>query len=231
MNFIAFATDYDGTIAHDGHVDVPTIGAIERLRESGRRLILVTGRVLPELRETFSRLDLFERVIVENGGVLFNPATGEERLLAAAPPIEFATRLREAGVAPLSLGRVIVATWEPFETIILKTIHDLGLELQVIFNKGAVMVLPSGVNKATGLTAALKELHIAPANCVGIGDAENDHAFLEMCGCSVAVANALPALKDRATIVTRGDHGAGAAEVIERLIANDLAEVARRRPT
>ena len=27
---------------------------------------------------------------------------------------------------------------------VLESIHDLGLELQVIFNKGAVMVLPSG---------------------------------------------------------------------------------------
>ena len=49
----------------------------------------------------------------------------------------------------------------------------------MIFNKGAVMILPSGVNKATGLAAALEELGLSPHNVVGVGDAENDHAFLE----------------------------------------------------
>ena len=60
----------------------------------------------------------------------------------------------------------------------LDTIRDLGLELQVIFNKGAVMVLPAGVNKASGLAAALADLGLSPHNVVGVGDAENDHAFL-----------------------------------------------------
>ena len=73
-----------------------------------------------------------------------------------------------------------------------ETIRELGLELQVIFNKGAVMVLPAGVNKATGLAAALESLGLSPHNAVGVGDAENDHAFLALCECAVAVANALP---------------------------------------
>ena len=78
----------------------------------------------------------------------------------------------------------------------LEAIHELGLEWQIIFNKGAVMVLPPGVNKASGLAAALEALQLSPVNVVGIGDAENDHAFLSLCGCSVAVANALDAVKD-----------------------------------
>src|SRR5438067_12736811 len=89
-------------------------------------------------------------------------------------------------------------------------------ELHVIFNKGSVMVLPSGVNKATGLTAALAELGLAPEHTVGVGDAENDHAFLSLCGCGAAVANALPALKEKADLVTRGARGAGVTELIGR---------------
>ena len=118
-------------------------------------------------------------------------------------------------MAPLSVGRVIVATWEPHEKAVLETIRELGLELQVIFNKGAVMVLPSGVNKASGLDAALAELGLSPHNAVGVGDAENDHAFLARCECAVAVANALAALKERADLVTAGEHGAGVAELID----------------
>ena len=108
-------------------------------------------------------------------------------------------------------------------------IRELGLELQVIFNKGAVMVLPAGVNKASGLAAALEDLGLSPHNVVAIGDAENDHALLAMAECSAAVANALPMLKARADLVTAGDHGAGVVELIERLIEDDLRDVMLRR--
>jgi hypothetical protein len=60
----------------------------------------------------------------------------------------------------------------------------------------------------------------------GVGDAENDHAFLSRCECAVAVANALPTLKERADLVTEGARGAGVAELIDRLIAADLADLA-----
>lgn len=49
MRYVALATDYDGTLAHHGVVDGPTLEALRRLKESGRRLVLVTGRELPEL--------------------------------------------------------------------------------------------------------------------------------------------------------------------------------------
>lgn len=229
MRYFALAADYDGTLAHNGRVDDATIAALKRLRESGRKLLLVTGRVLPELAQTFPHLDLFDRIVAENGALLYNPATDGEAVLAEPPPPEFMQRLEAAGVHPVARGRVIVATWEPHEKAVLQTIHDMSLELQVVFNKGAVMVLPSGVNKASGLTAALKELDLTPQQCVGIGDAENDHAFLALCECSVAVENALPAVKERVDLVTRGDHGAGATELIDQLLADDLIAVVLRR--
>ena len=116
-----------------------------------------------------------------------------------------------------------MATWHPHEEEVLKAIRDLGLELQVIFNKGAVMVLPSGVNKGTGLAAALQELQLSPHNAVGIGDAENDHAFLKLCECAVAVDNALPALKERADVVLSKPRGAGVEELCQQLLDRDLA--------
>jgi hypothetical protein len=99
----------------------------------------------------------------------------------------------------------------------------------VVFNKGSVMVLPSGVNKATGLAVALEQLGISPQQVVGVGDAENDHPLLRYCGCGVAVANAVPALKERADIVTRGRHADGVIELIEGILANDLEEVCPQR--
>ncbi|MBV8523548.1 MAG: HAD-IIB family hydrolase [Acetobacteraceae bacterium] len=228
MHYAALGTDYDGTLAHDGIVDEATIAALEKLRAAQRRLILVTGRELEDLQRVMPRLDLFDRVVAENGALLYRPDTREERTLADPPPPRFVARLREAGVQPLSAGRVIVATWEPNETTVLESIHALGLELQIIFNKGAVMVLPAGIHKGTGLAAALGDLELSAIDCAGVGDAENDNAFLSVCGLSVAVANALPALKESAAIVTEGARGAGVAELIERLLKDDPTDLEPR---
>src|ERR1051325_7144312 len=225
MRYHALACDYDGTLAHDGSVDASTVGALERLRESGRRLLLVTGRRMDDLRTVFPSLDLFERVVGENGALLYTPATKHERRLGEAPPRAFIERLKAKGVTPLDIGRVIVATREPHEIDVLEAIRDLGLEHQVIFNKGAVMVLPPGVNKATGLVAALNELGLSAHNTVAVGDAENDHHLLQACECGIAVANAVSSLKDTADWVTPGARGAGVRELIAKLIDSDLAEL------
>jgi HAD superfamily hydrolase (TIGR01484 family) len=226
MYFVALATDYDGTLAADGVVAPATLNALRSCKGSGRKLILVTGRELPDLRRTFDDIDLFDLVVAENGALLYDPASAAEIVLGAAPPPAFVDLLAQRNVAPLSIGRSIVATREPNETIVLEIVRALGLELQIIFNKGAVMVLPAGVNKATGLAAALARLKLSPLNVVGVGDAENDRAFLQSCGCAVAVANALPMVKADADIITTAARGAGVVELIERLIANDLADVA-----
>jgi HAD superfamily hydrolase (TIGR01484 family) len=222
MRFHVLATDYDGTIAHHGLVDASTQEALARVRASGRKLILVTGRELADLQRTFPDIELFDAIVAENGALIYQPAKRSTRLLAEKPPAAFVQRLRDQGVAPLSVGEVIVATWQPHDKVVLDTIRELGLELQVIFNKGAVMVLPSGINKAVGLRGALEGLGLSPHNAVAVGDAENDHAFLSVCECSVAVANALPALKERADLVTTADHGAGVSELVEQLITSDL---------
>ena len=224
MRYMALACDYDGTLARDGHVDEEMVAALERVRGSGRMLLLVTGRELDDLLKVCPHTALFDYIVAENGAVLYVPATGTEKLIGTHPPEAFIKALRGRDVRPLSVGRVIVATWHPHENTVLETIRDLGLELQVIFNKGAVMVLPSGVNKATGLSAALTELGLSPHNVVGIGDAENDHAFLSLCECAVAVANALPMLRERADWVTRRDHGGGVIECINQLLDSDLRE-------
>ncbi|MCI0640254.1 MAG: Cof-type HAD-IIB family hydrolase [Gemmataceae bacterium] len=221
MRYHVLACDYDGTLAHDGHVDAPTVRALEQVRATGRILVLVTGRELAELLTVLPHIKLFARVVAENGALLYQPGTGESKLLSPGPPEKLVEALRNREV-PISVGHSIVATWRPYDTVLFQTIRDLGLEWHIIFNKNSVMALPSGVNKATGLTRALEDLGILPQQTVGVGDAENDHAFLDMCGCSVAVANALPSVKERADLVMQGSHGAGVVELIEQLLADDL---------
>lgn len=226
MRFLVLAFDYDGTLAKDGRVDAPTIEALERARASGRKLLLVTGRELDDLRRAFDREDLFDCIVAENGALLYWPAKREEQILAEQPSTVFVAALRAANVTPLSLGRVIVATWEPNETVVLEVIHELGLDWQITFNKGAVMVLPPGVNKGTGLAAALDAMTLSAHNVLAIGDAENDLAFLSACECGCAVSNALPLVKERADFVSALDHGAGVIDVVNRVLEDDFADEA-----
>lgn len=223
MRYLALAADYDGTLARDGRVDDGTVAALERLRATSRKLILVTGRVLDELLAIFPRVELFDLVVAENGGVLFDPQARSTELLAEAPPARFVETLHARGVAPVAVGRTIVATWMPNEVAVLEAIRDLGLELHVIFNKGAVMVLPTGITKASGLAAALDRLRLSPHNVVAVGDAENDHSMLRFAEYGAAVANAVPLLKEAADLVLARDHGDGVAELVDRLVDDDLA--------
>jgi hydroxymethylpyrimidine pyrophosphatase-like HAD family hydrolase len=222
MRYVALACDYDGTLATQGKVEDDVIKVLTEVVASGRYLILLTGRTLEALFEIFPDVDLFEYVICENGAVLYRPATKVAKLLAEPPPGVFIERLRARDVVPLDIGQVMVSTWHPNESTVLEVSHELGLDLQISFNKGAVMVLPSGTTKATGLLAALSELGLSKHNVVGIGDAENDHSFLSMCEFAVAVANALPVIKEQADLTTNGDHGAGVIELAKRLLSNDL---------
>ena len=225
MQYFATAFDYDGTLATGGRVSSGTVQALEELRRTGRKLILVSGRQLDDLFDVFPAINLFDAIVAENGGVLYDGSTRNTEVLGDPPSDDFVAELRGRGITPLSVGRVIVATWEPNEQTVLQVIRDLNLELQVIFNKGAVMVLPSGVNKASGLRNALDRLRLSPHNAVAIGDAENDLAFLSSCDCAVAVANALDSVKARAHWVTSGSHGDGVIELANRLIGSDLKEL------
>jgi hypothetical protein len=217
MRYRLIATDFDGTIATDGVVPCATVTALQRAKAAGMALVLDTGRDFGLLR-IFRESTLFDRLVLENGAVIYEPATGTSRVIAPPPPPALLDRLHKHNI-PLGVGKSIVATIEPHQHAVLQAIHDLGLDWQVILNKGAVMALPSGVNKASGFKAVLQELQIPAEQAVAVGDAENDIAFLQAAGFPVAVANALPSVKAVARWVTRRPAGEGVVELIEKLLS------------
>ena len=217
-----FASDYDGTLAAQGIVAKDTYRALERLKRHGWHLILVTGREVPDLMNIFPGFDLFDLIVAENGAVLFDPCSGRDVLLCDPIPDRFAQTLARKNVTPLSLGQVIVDTTRDHEQLVVETIRELRLNLEITLNKGSLMVLPAGVDKASGLAAALKRLQRSFEQTVGVGDAENDFAFLNKCGLAVAVGNALPELKDQADVVMKNDHGGGVVELIHELLEEHI---------
>ena len=222
------ACDYDGTIADDGRVTQDTAAMLARVRESGRKLFLVTGRMLDDLKRVCPDVDrMFDLVVAENGGLLYIPERREARRLGDAPEPALVEALQRRGV-PFDVGSAILATSAAHSEAALAAIRETGVERSLVFNKGALMLLPGGVTKGTGLATALDSAHLSPRNLAGVGDAENDHAFLSMCECAAAVADSVPALCERADIVTAAPGHHGAVEFIERHVLRDLAELAPR---
>jgi hydroxymethylpyrimidine pyrophosphatase-like HAD family hydrolase len=155
MRYLALVADYDGTLARHDRVSDDTAHALERLRTSGRRAIVVTGRRLDDLLAVFSQARLCDLIVAENGAIVYDPATREERVLANPPSKALVQRLRAREVQPLEIGQVIVATLQPHRSTVQDVIWELGLELQIICNGAAVMVLPAGV---CGRRSALAQL-------------------------------------------------------------------------
>jgi hydroxymethylpyrimidine pyrophosphatase-like HAD family hydrolase len=216
--FQAIACDYDSTLAHEGRVAPETVEVLRRARAAGKKLILITGRRLKDLESVFAETSVFDLIVAENGGLLVQPTTKLEEPLCAEPPGTFVAALSLRQV-PLSVGKAVVATHRPYETVVQEVIDRLNLDLAITFNRESVMVLPRHIDKASGLTAALNRLEIQASQVVGIGDAENDFSFLRRCGFSVAVANAIESLKNQVDHVTLLEDGAGASKIIEQVIA------------
>ena len=161
--------------------NVPVVG-----RGVARTLLLVTGRELDDVERVAPRLDVFERVVAENGGLLYGgPAYRDSVPLADPPPERLVSWLRERDVAPLGVGAVMVATRQPHDVTVLEAIRELGLEQQLIYNKGAVMVLPPGVNNAAGLASGLGKAVPASAAPVARTATRTRSGYRRTaCGCS-----------------------------------------------
>ncbi len=218
MSYKALATDYDGTIATEGKVSATTYSALKRWQQTGRSLILVTGRRLDNLYDVFPQAKSFDCIVAENGALLSLPIIGEEKLLGSPPPDSLIEALRQRQVEPLKVGRGIISTEIPHDTTVLEVIKELGLAWQISYNKGAVMLLPEGVDKDFGLRTALNEMNLSPDRVVAVGDGENDLPLLKLGGLSVSVNNAVPVLKEASDWVMTKSCGDGVVELIEKLL-------------
>ncbi len=211
--FRAVALDVDGTIAQHDVLFPGILDALRRARASGLATLLVTGRTLGDLRATFPGLESeVSLVVAENGAVLSGPKG--VRLLAA--PVDPALgELLDDGRVEWSAGAVLLACSAADELAVLGAVRHLGLDYQLVTNRGALMVLPAGVTKATGLLAGLAALGLSRHNTVGVGDAENDHSLLDACEIGIAAAGAVESLLARADLVLDGHDGCGVVGLLD----------------
>ncbi|HEX7282716.1 MAG TPA: HAD hydrolase family protein [Vicinamibacterales bacterium] len=228
MKLFALALDYDGTIAFDDTVDPLIRDAIAAARTSGITVLLVTGRILDELRQVAGSLHFVDAVIAENGAVLHLPASNHTTLLGAALPAAFVTALRQRGIS-FRAGHSLIDADADDAPQLLQIIRNLELPLVLAFNKGRVMTTVQGLSKGTGLHAALDTMRLSARNTLAIGDAENDHELLRLAEVGVAVPWASASLRAVADAVMPGDGAAAVASYVRALAASGQLPEARLR--
>lgn len=218
MRLRVIATDYDGTIARDGIVHPAVREAIRKARKRGVLVVILTGRILSELRHVAGCLDFVDGVVAENGAVIALP-NGYTTVVGASPPLALIRKLTERGI-DFKVGRCIVEMDAAFADIAISLIRQLELPLTIAFNRSRMMLLPASISKAGGLRQLLDTLGVSVHNAVGIGDAENDHELLGCCEHGVAVSWGSPRLKESAGHVIEGDGPKAVAEYIDRISAD-----------
>ena len=210
--FKVVAVDIDGTLTSNGALSSEAMRSIRDARLTGTQVVLVTGRIGRELQADFPHLaDEADALVLENGAV----AVVDGRLVALAPPVDSVldAELGARGI-PFRRGEVLIAADGEYAVDAVEAIATLGLDCQIIRNRGALMVLPAGVNKGTGLCGILARMNRSPHNTIAIGDAENDVSMMAAAELGVAVANALPSVKAHADEVLDEADGRGVSQVL-----------------
>jgi len=230
MKLRVLALDYDGTIATEGRPDPDVQSAIAQARADGLAVVLVTGRILDDLRCLLGNLRAFDAIVAENGAVVAFPRSGRATLLCAPVSQPFVRALEARGLAPRA-GSCVVELDASAAHAVLDVVSQLELPLTCHFNRGRLMVLPQAVSKATGLRTALETMRLSPHNAVAVGDAENDHELLRVCEVGAAVAWGSKVLQAAADVVVAGDGPAAVATYVREIAAHDrivVPPVARR---
>ncbi len=228
MDRRVMAFDFDGTLAVEGKVPVELVSALERCRDSGHALFLVTGRRFETV--SLGRLaELFTGIVWENGAVLAHRASGELYLPFGQLNPRLLKALADAGI-PFERGLAIAATWCPHEQAVYQVLGAHGGEASIEYNKGALMVVPPGTSKGTGLERLLALCGFSARNLAAFGDAENDLSMLTLAEVAVAVQDAVPAVCEVADVVADKPGPAGVLEVLERYpLAGRYLDVPLRR--
>ena len=218
MRFRVLALDYDGTSAQGGKLHPEVRAAVNDARAHGIAVILVTGRILAELRREVGDLQFLDAVVAENGAVLAFPSTGRSLTLAPPPPASFLEELRRRGITAVA-GQCVIEAEASMAPCVLDAIREGELPLVILFNRSRLMILPQAVSKGTGLREALSALRLSPHNAIAIGDAENDHSLLAACEVGVAVSWGSPALQTAADEVLKGSDPTAVAAYIRKVTA------------
>lgn len=217
MRYRVFITDFDGTLADKGRVAMATWTRLADFRREGGRVIVATGRRLDDLLEIFPLAGSLDAIVAEDGAVVTWTDSGEIHFLGDPPPAE-ALRWLRGRLPTAGFGQVIIAGSLEDLPVFEQWAERFGLNLRFQLNKHSLMAVPSGIDKATGVSRVLNRWGVDWNHAFGAGDAENDLPFLTRCALRATVANALPQVKLAAHFVAPSPASEGVQEILEHAL-------------
>lgn len=216
---MVIAVDVDGTLFDGVEVAPEAVDGLRHAHADGHAIIIVTGRRWEELGHVVPTvLELTDRVVCEEGGVLVNVRTGRLTLLAEPVEPQLVTGLQEAGVPGLDIGHVVVGAPTGSLADVTRVRDEMGSLRAIITNKGSIALTPIGCDKASGLRAAVADLDLQHRPILAIGDAANDLPMFGIANIAVGVANADEAVRASGVPVTTASAGLGVAEALRRFL-------------
>ena len=114
---------------------------------------------------------------------------------------------------------LLIGEPDTVEDMIADISEAMGGRLNFIrSSRSYVEVLVPGVSKGEGLKLLADKLGIDSSEVMACGDNMNDMAMVTWAGTGVAVANAVPALKEAADYVASQERSYGVAEAVRKFV-------------
>jgi phosphoglycolate phosphatase len=217
----AVVTDVDGTLTDESRrLDPGAVAIIREIEDAGYPVVLATGNVVPIALALHRSLGLSGPVIAENGGMLYERGPdGRERLERLADPAIARRAYRRLLSEGLPVRRLFTDRWRESEVAlypdvsvrsIQRALH--GLPLEVESTGYAIHLMERGRGKLPALQRALGSRGLVPADCVILGDGDNDVAMLRAAGYGVSFASGSARARRAARYVTSGSYAGGFVE-------------------
>jgi len=214
-------TDVDGTLT-DAHrrLDPHAVTLVRSLEERGIPVTLATGNVLPIALGLYRSLGLSGPIVAENGGLIYHRGRGGEETVERLADRRVALdAFRKLVVAGLPVRRLFTDRWRESEVALEPTVsissirRVLGQGPVVVESTGyALHLMEKGRGKLPALERALSYRGLTVAECVVLGDGDNDVEMLRSAGFGVSFASASSRARRAARYVTRAKFAAGFVE-------------------
>lgn len=228
MKFLirAIVLDIDGTITHPNRqLSTTAVKAVRKAENSNVSTCLATGNILCFVQTTATLLGTTGPLIAEDGGIVYDPKTGEENTLSGIEKVEKGIELLEKKFENIKrtksfdirrAGKTIERTINPDE--IRKVFEENQLDLTVVDSKYALHIKECGTDKGNALEKVSSILDLPLSEIAAMGDGKNDVEMLEKVGISFAPANADKEAKKVCSHVTKGSDGTGVKEAIDQIL-------------
>jgi len=214
-------TDVDGTLTDaDRRLDPRAVKVVRDLEHRGIPVALATGNVLPIALGLYRSLGLTGPIVAENGGLIYHrDERGRDVVERLTDRRVALLAFRELQAAGLPVRRLFTDRWRESEVALEPTVsvsavrRALGRSPVAVESTGyALHLMEKSGGKLPALVRALSYIGRTPAECVVLGDGDNDVAMLRAAGFGVSFASASRRARQAARYVTKAEFAAGFVE-------------------